>query len=104
MSLQSGDEELRQELNLETGKIAWEELQRHYARGVVVKVSSQLDLVDVAAKFVQDNKAAIESWLKSGSIVRASDQDALRWSEAQTVFWAVVAAPWVLVQELNESH
>jgi hypothetical protein len=104
MKLPPGEEELRQQLNLETGKIAWEELQRHYARGVIIKVSTEMDLVDVAVKFVQDNKPAIEDWLTNGSIARATDQDATQWSEAQTVFWAVVAAPWVLVQELNESH
>ena len=39
---------LRAKLNAETGKLAWKELERHFARGVVVKVAGDLDLVEVA--------------------------------------------------------
>lgn len=96
------EDTLRQQLNTETGRIAWPELQRHFARGVVIKVESNLDLVDVAVKFVKDDKAAIEAWLNGGSIVRASDKNAKTWTESTTVFWAIVVAPWVLVQEIKE--
>lgn len=96
------DNELQQQLNLETGRITWPELQRHFARGVVIKINPGLDLVEVAAKFIRDEKATIETWLNEGSICRASDEDAKYWTENQSNFWAVVAAPWVLVQELKE--
>lgn len=96
------DESLRQQLNRETGRIAWDELQRHFARGVVIKVEPELDLVDTALKFVKDDKPAIEAWLNNGSIARASDADAQIWATGSAVFWAVVVAPWVLIQELNE--
>lgn len=96
------DDELQQQLNLETGKISWPELQRHFARGVVIKVNQGLDLVEVAAHFVRDDKATIENWLNEGSVCRASDEDARQWIENQSDFWAVVVAPWVLVQELKE--
>jgi hypothetical protein len=102
-SVQS-DEALRQQLNLETGKITWQELQRHFARGVVVKVGPNLDLVSVAVMFVKDDKAAIEACIKDGSLARAIDEDAKSWAAANTVFWAVVTAPWVLVQELGSSE
>lgn len=94
-------EELRQKTNLETGRLSWPELQRHFARGVVIVVAGDLDLVDIARCFIQDDKPAVEQWLKAGSIAHATDADAQRWHEAQTGFWAVVIAPWVLVQERN---
>ena len=100
--METSDEELKQQLNMETGRIAWPELQRHFARGVVIKVESGLDLVEVALKFVKDDKTTIESWLNSGVIARANDTDAATWAEATTVFWAVVVAPWVLIQEIQE--
>jgi hypothetical protein len=100
--MKSSDEALIQQLNMETGQIAWPELQRHFARGVVIKVEPELDLIDVAVKFVKDDRTAIESWLNGGSIARASDEDATTWAEATTVFWAIVVAPWVLIQELKE--
>lgn len=93
--------ELQQKMNLETGRLSWPELQRHFARGVVILVANDLDLVDVARSFVQDNKPAVEQWLNSGSIATASAADALRWHDTQAEFWAVVVAPWVLVQEDN---
>ncbi|WP_455204839.1 DUF2288 domain-containing protein [Kaarinaea lacus] len=99
---QQSDEEIRQQLNLETGKITWPELQRHFARGVVIKVARQLDLVEIAVKFVQDDKRALEQWVDTELVCRASDADAINWNDNNTLFWAVVAAPWVLVQEITE--
>jgi len=84
---------------METGRIAWPELQRHFARGAVIKVGPDLDLVDVAIMFVKDDKTAIEPWLSNGSIARANDDDAKTWTQATAVFWAIVVAPWVLIQE-----
>lgn len=36
---------LRAKLNAETGKLVWNELERHFARGVVIKVAGDLDLL-----------------------------------------------------------
>jgi hypothetical protein len=102
MTTNSSEEALHQQLNSETGKITWPELQRHFARGVVVKVGPELDLVAVAAKFVRDDKSAIETWLKNGSVARCSDEDARSWAQHNATFWAVVTAPWVLVQEIRQ--
>ncbi len=94
-------EELRRKLNLETGRLGWPELQRHFARGVVITLSADMDLVEVAMRFAQDDKAGIEQWLSRGCIRRASDADALLWSRTGPTFWAIVVAPWVLVQEIT---
>ena len=94
---------LRARINAETGQLAWKELERHFARGVVVKVRRGLDLVDVAARIAQDDKAAVERWLGEGQIARVSEQDAADWNERRPTFWAVVTAPWVLVQEKGAS-
>jgi hypothetical protein len=85
-------------LNAQTAKIEWQELQRHFARGVVIKVDPRLDLVQVAARLVADDKAAFEDWLAQGLVCNASDDDARAWTDTQPTFWAVVVAPWVLVQ------
>jgi hypothetical protein len=92
------DIDVRQMLNAQTGKVTWPELQRHFARGAVIKVNPQLDLIEVAAKMVQDDAAAIESFSNAGDIARASLDDARQWEENQPLFWTVVVAPWVLIQ------
>ena len=95
------DEDLRRKLNLETGRLGWPELQRHFARGVVITLAAEMDLVEVAARFTQDDNSRVEQWLDQGNIWRATDADALRWSSSDPVFWAIVVAPWVLVQEVS---
>lgn len=97
--MQEDPELLSAKLNLETGRIAWPELQRHFARGHVVKVAAGLDLVEVALAMARDDAGVLQSWLASGAVVRADTADALAWNQRQSRFWAVVVAPWVLVQE-----
>lgn len=96
----AGDVNVRDLLNAQTGKLEWPELQRHFAKGLLIKVSSELDLVEVAAKIVEDDKAAIAAWTNDGLVSRALDDDAKRWESERPLFWAVVAAPWVVIQEV----
>jgi hypothetical protein len=90
---------LRQKVNLETGMLAWTELQRFFARGILIVVDRELDLVETAARFAEDDRTRVEAWLQTGKTRRATDDDARRWTAAPTTFWTVVVAPWVLVQE-----
>ncbi|MFV0477920.1 MAG: DUF2288 domain-containing protein [Parahaliea sp.] len=90
---------LRREYHQQTGRIPWVELQSYYARGSVIRVSTELDLVEVAVQLGLDNTACFEAWITEGGIAAPSENEALFWYESQAVLWAVVAAPWVLVQE-----
>ncbi|MDO9225830.1 MAG: DUF2288 domain-containing protein [Pseudomonadota bacterium] len=101
MNLDS-DELLRAKLNAETGRLGWKELERHFARGAVIKVAPGVDLVDAALAIARDDKATIETWLAAGRISRASSEDAIDWHGRDALFWAVVTAPWVLAQEIAE--
>lgn len=98
-------EQLLAHFNAQTARLGWSELVRHFARGVVVKVAPELDLVTVAAAMSQDRADEVDAWSRAGRIQRASDDDARDWHECDSVFWAVVVAPWVLVQEIrNDSE
>jgi hypothetical protein len=96
--MHESDDVLKTKLNAETGRIGWQELQRHFARGVVINVSPQLDLVEVAFHFTRDNQSMVSAWLEQGTVARASSDDARVWHENGAEFWAIVVAPWVLVQ------
>lgn len=91
---------LRAKLNLETAQLAWPELERHFARGHVIKVALGTDLVDTALHIAENNAATVQEWLAHGRIARAEMHDAEDWHARQPMFWAVVVAPWVLVQEV----
>lgn len=99
--LQATPDVVRQKLNLETAMIGWDALQRHFARGVVLVVSRQLDLIEVAAGLSEDDKPRFESWLHDGRVWRARDEDAIHWHASNAVLWSVVVAPWVLVQAID---
>jgi len=90
---------LRAKLNGETARVAWAELQRHHARGVVVHVAGELDLIEVAVAMAQDDGSAISRWMQSGQMVKMTDEKAMDWLKRDPDLWSVVVAPWVLVQE-----
>jgi len=91
--------ELRARLNTEAARIPWRELQRHFARGAILVIAADLDLIEVAVKMVRDQVSDIEAWRSNDQIRPAGDDDALAWLQRDAALWAVVAAPWVLVQE-----
>lgn len=94
-------DELKSKLNKEAAKINWHELQRFYASGAVIGVKESMDLIDVASQFSTDNSEAVSAWLTDGSVFKVSDEQADRWHAQESVLWAVVVAPWVLVQEIK---
>lgn len=99
MTVDNDEKLLRGQINLETAQIAWRELQRYFASGATIFVSPALDLVEVAYQIAVDNAAQIAGWMADGQIGRVSDEQAASWYEADTVVWAVVARPYVLIQE-----
>lgn len=98
-------EDVRLKLNRETSKIPWSELQKFYARGEVIAIAAGNDLIDVAVKISEDNKAVVEEWLANGVISQVNDQQAKVWHDLDVSLWAVVISPWILVQEVKiEPH
>jgi len=92
-------EDLTQEkVNLETSQIAWSELQRFFASGLAVYISPEIDLVAVADAFTKDNKTLVSHWMQQQQIHLVSDQQAKLWIEEDSMVWATVVKPWVLVQ------
>ena len=82
--------DLQARIEHESGIISWQELARHFARGVVIKVDTALDLVAVGVSFAEDDKAQVQRWLDSGQVARASDDDARGWSRAGSRFTCIV--------------
>lgn len=91
---------LRAKLNLETAQLQWPELERHFARGDVIRVAIGTDLIEAALNVAENKADVVQTWLSEGRIARAEMSDAEDWHTRQPMFWAVVVAPWVLVQEV----
>jgi len=99
---ENSSEIFRAKVNLETAQIAWKELQRFFAGGVALAVSTDLDLVEVAYQMSQDNAGQIKQWVSAGKIGKVSDEQAKAWLSADEILWAVVVSPWVLVQTVRQ--
>ena len=91
-------EEILSKLNLETSKTFWIELLPFFAKGMIVHVSHNLDLIEVAYQLSKDNKKQIEEWMENKLISKVTDELATTWHENNMLVWTVVIKPWVLVQ------
>ena len=90
---------LRREFHSQTARIHWRELQTYYAHGSVIAVAPELDLVEVAVQLGLDNTARFQQWIDGDEVTSVSDTQALALYYDDALLWAVVAAPWVLVQD-----
>lgn len=97
------DTELHDKINRETGRIAWNELERHFALGNVIYVSEDLDLVDVALRVSHDDKDSIARWMADGKLGPVSDLQAQTWHASNATLWAAVVHPFILVQPEKQS-
>ncbi|MBA1272371.1 DUF2288 domain-containing protein [Stutzerimonas azotifigens] len=88
----------------ETAVISWAELQPFFARGALLHVASDADLVEVATAVAEDDSARIGRWLASGALAKVGEEQARLWLEQDPTLWAVVVAPWVLVQQRERAE
>ena len=91
--------EMLERLNSEAAKIHWSELARFFAAGKTIYVAAGQDLLRVASAAIADDHGKIRQWMEEGSVQLVNDAQAQRWHENDTRVWALVIAPWVLVQE-----
>jgi hypothetical protein len=85
----------------ETAKIGWAELERFFARGILLRVARDIDLVSVAEAIASDDTAQVTQWLSSGLVERVQAETATDFAARDPDLWAVVVSPWVCVQERN---
>ena len=95
--------ELIARLNGETAKIEWHQLQKHYASGSVLAIAAGFDLIKVAIALHQDDTAQIKQWLAEELVKQVTDSQAQSWYQQNTLVWALVIPPFVLVQETKPS-
>ncbi|WP_274572717.1 DUF2288 domain-containing protein [Neisseria leonii] len=92
---------LNEKLNAETARIAWRELQTHFARGAAVYVAPELDLIATARLVADDNGEAVHKLMAQGLFGPVSETQARTFWENDQEMWAVVVAPWVLMQPVG---
>jgi len=83
---------------LETAKIEWCELQRFYAQGSLILISEELDLIQAASSIENDETKQVKQWLDNQQIGTIDDQQAKSFFAKNTLFWATIVKPYVLIQ------
>jgi len=83
----------------ETASISWNELQPFFARGALLWVEAPLDLIEVAQAVAENQADKVTTWLASGEVSKVTESKALDLFERDPPLWAVVVAPWVLIQD-----
>ncbi|MCD5995866.1 DUF2288 domain-containing protein [Pseudomonas sp. CDFA 602] len=82
----------------ETASITWKELQPFFAKGALLWVELPLDLIAVAEAVAENDASKVSAWLTSGEVSKLSETKAIELLETDPLLWAVVVAPWVLIQ------
>jgi hypothetical protein len=90
---------LKTRLNLETARITWKELGFFFARGRVIEVIAAIDLIEVASALANDDAQQVSDWLNAEQVRVLPDAVAKEWAADDSDLWAVVLAPWVVVQK-----
>jgi len=95
--------DLMKDLNRQTAKMPWSDVEKFFAHGSAVFVGADLDLIEVAAAMAMDNKEQIAAWMQTQQMGLVSESQALAWSKQNALLWAVVVAPWVVLQDKTEN-
>ena len=87
----------------ETSTIEWKALEKFFAKGELLWVSDDVDLIEAAQAVSQDEAGKVAQWMAEGALDKVSDTQALDFAERDPVLWAVVVSPWILIQERAEN-
>ena len=93
----------RADLEAECDVIPYAELQKFFAKGMLVTVDPSLNLVDVALNLAADDAAQLKQWAEAGLVQRAHDEHARSWHANNALLRAVTVTPWILVQDTGET-
>lgn len=94
------NDEAPSDLSQQWGIISYLELQKFFAKGVIVIIDQKLSLTEAARAVNRDDSEQIKVWTEQRKVTRATDKHAKQWLKEQAVFKAIATAPWVLVQEV----
>jgi len=93
----------RADLEAESDVIPYAELQKFFAKGMLVAVDPNLNLVDVALAMAADDAGRLQQWADNGLVQRAHDEHARAWHADKALLRAVTVTPWILVQDTGET-
>ena len=95
------DMSTEEKLSKYTGEVNWSYLAPHYQNDSLYFVDPTLKLEDVGAAFSGNRKKQVETWVKSGDLVKIEALHAMQWEGTDTLFQALVVSPFVLCRPVE---
>ncbi|MGD8862992.1 MAG: DUF2288 domain-containing protein [Myxococcales bacterium] len=93
---------LRDKLQSELAQVGWRDLRQHAGRGALFLVGAGLSLLEATLAIARDDKAAVEAWLRDGSLSRPTPQQLADWeSEPDKPFESLIVQPFVIAREVT---
>jgi len=89
---------IKEQLNLETAEVYWPEIQLFFAQGRLLVVATNLDLVEVASLIADNQADQLKILIDNKQVSFASPEWVKNNCDDSTLLWAVVVAPYVLTQ------
>ena len=89
---------LQQKLNLETGIITWKELELFFAKGNLLRVQHDEDLIAVAELIALNQEKELSLLIENSKINFVQADWVKKNCQPSSEFWAVVVAPYVICQ------
>src|SRR5690606_8325410 len=83
----------------ETAAVSWEGLEPFVVRRTLLEVAGDCDLVEAALAVSQDDRAKVAQWMGNSKLGRIEVEQEKDWQARDPELWALVIAPWVLVQK-----
>ena len=88
--------QLYKQLEEEAGLATWPLLKAHHARGALIWVAPELDLIEVGVAVVSDDKVLIQNWMTKEKITPLPDRLVMTKCELK----CLIAQPLILIQEV----
>jgi hypothetical protein len=94
-------ENLRESLARTLDEAEWGWLEPHAARGALLLVARELELIEVAMAMARDDAASLQVWLTRKQVGRPDREQLDAWKVTpQRRFMSVIVQPYVLIQEI----
>lgn len=81
----------------------WSMLAPHYARGVLLLVKPEIELITVAIALAEDNAQVVKQWQTSEYLRPPSDEEVTSWNKMSGEKFAkfLIVQPFVLIQKIE---
>ena len=90
---------MRETLAAALGNVFFADLRAHLARGAVVVLAAELDILEVGEALAADDKAKVAAWIEKEQLRKPSLLELEAWSKIDDDRWeSLVVAPFVLVR------